>query len=143
MGKFVLWSGPTNVKEYPEEDTQSFLAGDLLKFDASSGEIEIASNGDDVAGVAIDGASGVTGTQIKMHVVTPLQVWSVETTGTPAVADVSEKFDVATFTAGNMVVDVGSGGSDLIIDDLDPRDTAASGSRVLVHFVSASCSMWE
>ncbi|MHC4639942.1 MAG: hypothetical protein ACYTBV_21000 [Planctomycetota bacterium] len=78
MGKFELWSGPPHVKSYPEESNQSYEAGDLVIFDA--GTIEIATNGSDVAGVAIDPASGTADTEVKIHVVTPEQVWSVEST---------------------------------------------------------------
>jgi hypothetical protein len=51
-------------------------------------------------------------------------------------------YDIASFSAGGMVVDVGSGGTDVILYDLDPRDTAASGSRVLVKFVPGSADLW-
>lgn len=142
MGKFVLWSGPTHVREGPEETSQSFLAGDLVILDSSTAEVKIATTGADVMGVAIDKASTVDDTVLKYHMVTPEQVWSVESTGTPAATMIGIGYVIASFSAGGMVADVGNTGSDIVIDALDPRDTAASGSRVLVRFQPASCDGW-
>ena len=143
MGKFELWSGPPRVKDGPEEASQTFLPGDLLKHDGTSGEMEIATDGSDVAGVAIDKYSGTAGTAVKYHQVTPEQVWSITASGTPAATMVGSPFDIASFTAGNNhVVNVASSGTDVILEDLDPRDTPASGSRVLVRFVPSSCDEW-
>ena len=142
MGKFELWSGPPHVTSGPEEATQSFSPGDLLIHD-TSGEVEIATDGQDVAGVAIDKATTTTGSDIKYHIITPEQVWSIETSGTPAASMVGKPFDIANFTAGNKhVVNVASAGTDGVVIALDPRDTAASGSRVLFKFAPASCNMW-
>lgn len=140
MGKFELWSGPSNVKSYPEESGQSYLAGDLVIFDG--GTVKIATDGTDVMGVAIDKASATADTERKVHVITPEQIWSVESTGTPDATMIGDAYDVANFTAGLMVVNVGTGGTDVVLWDLDPRDVPASGSRVLVKFVPGSCDMW-
>ena len=141
MGIFELWSGPSNIKEFPEEASQSFAKGDLVILD-STGEVEIATNGADVYGVAAEDASTTTGTMIKVHVVTPTQVWSIESAGTPAASHVGLPFDVENFTTGLTTVDLSSAGTDLVIQSLDPRDTAASGTRVLVSFVPDSCDSW-
>ena len=140
MGKFELWSGPPNVKSYPEAASQSFSAGDLVIL--SSGSVAIATDGQDVAGVALQNASTTTGTEIKVSVITPQQVWSVESTGTPAATMEGSQYDIASFSAGAMVVSVTAGGTDVTLQQLDPRDVAASGSRVLVRFNPGSADLW-
>ena len=139
-GNLHLWSGKPNIRGYPEGgSTQTFQTGDLVFF--SSGSVIIATDGDDVVGVAADDATGTTGSPIRVSVVTPEQVWSVRTTGaTPAVASHQGLiYDFSDFTAGAMLLNLGSSGTDIVLVDLDPRDVPASGTRVLVRFSYDSC----
>jgi hypothetical protein len=139
MGKLKLWSGNPNIREYPEGASQTFAEGDLVFF--SSGSVVIATDGDDVVGVAAAAASGTTGAMVPIQVVTPEQVWSVYTAGaTPAVAThQGNDYDFSVFTTALQVITLGSAGTDVIIQALDPRDTPATGTRVLVRFNPDSC----
>ena len=142
MGKLKLWDGPPNIRSFKEGATQTFNEGDLVFF--SSGSVIMATDGDDVVGVAAKDATGTTGSDIPVYVVTPEQTWSVFTSGTPARAThVGNDYDFASFSAGGMVLNLGSAGTDAIVQELDPRDTPASGTRVLVKFNPASCWMWN
>ena len=140
MSKLELWSGDPNIREYPEGgSTQTFVEGDLVFF--SSGSVIIATNGEDVVGVAASNASGTTGDPVNVQVVTPEQVWSVTTVGaTPAQAThVGGLYSFEVFTAALVTLSLASSGADVIVVGLDPRDTPAAGSRVLVRFTAASC----
>jgi len=138
--KFRLWSGPPHLKKFKEGATQTFKEGDPVKL--SSGLIVIATDGADIIGIAAKKASGTTNADAFVYVVTPEQVWSAYTSGTPATAThVGNGYDLASFTAGNnTVVSLSTTTSkEVIIQALDPRDTPASGTRVLVRFNYASC----
>ena len=140
--KIRLWSGPPNLKKFKEGATQTFKEGDPVK--VSSGLIVIATDGNDLAGIAAQKASGTTNADAFVYVITPEQVWSVFCTGTPATAShVGNGYDFAGFTAGNnttlsLATTINK---DAIVQALDPRDTAASGTRVLVRFNYASADM--
>jgi len=142
MGKIKLWQGPPNIHMVYEGASQSFYEGDLLKM--SGGYAVLATDGNDAWGVAARAGHNTTAAgayQIPVYVITPEQVWSVFTTGTPARAThVGNARDFTGFTAGNVItLSLGtSTNSDAIIQELDPRDTPASGSRVLVRFNYAS-----
>lgn len=140
--KIRLWSGPPNLKKFKEGATQTYYEGDLVKL--SSGLIVIATDGNDVCGVAAKKASGTTNADAFVYVITPEQVWSVYTSGTPATAThVGNGYDFASFTAGNYnVLSLSTTtNKDALVQALDPRDTAASGTRVLVRFNYASADM--
>jgi methionine aminopeptidase len=140
--KIRLWSGPPNTKKFKEGATQTFKEGDLVKL--SAGLIVIATDGNDVCGVAAKKASGTTNADAFVYVITPEQVWSVFCTGTPATAThVGNGYDFAGFTAGNYATLslATTTNKDAIVQGLDPRDTPASGTRVLVRFNYASADM--
>jgi hypothetical protein len=130
------------LKKFKEGATQTFKEGDLVKI--SSGLIVIATDGNDVAGVAAKKASGTTNADAFVYVITPEQVWAVYTSGTPATAThVGNPYDFAGFTAENNVYLNFSDttNDDAIVVGLDPRDTPASGTRVLVIFNYASSDL--
>jgi hypothetical protein len=140
--RFRLWSGPPHLKKFKEGGTQTFKEGDPVKL--SSGVIVIATDGNDITGIAAKKASGTSAADCYVYVVTPEQVWSASTSGTPATAThVGNGYDLASFTAGNnTVVSLSTTtNKDVICVGLDPRDTAASGSRILVRFNYASCDL--
>jgi len=142
MGKFRLWSGPTNVRSYPEAASETFKEGDPVFF--SSGSVTIATDGDDIVGIAAMDATGTTGSDIRVHEITPEQIWSIHSSGaTPAKAThVGNDYDFSVSTTATTLA-LGSAGTDAIIVNLDPRDTPASGSRVLVRFHPDSCWNWN
>lgn len=140
--KFRLWSGPPHLKKFLEGATQTFKEGDPVVL--SSGRIVIATDGNDIAGIAAKAASGTTGADCFVYVVTPEQIWSAFTSGTPAATThVGNGYDLASFTAGNnTVVSLSTTtNKDVIVQALDPRDTPASGTRVLVRFNYASSDL--
>jgi hypothetical protein len=141
--KFRLWSGPPHLQKFKEGgSTQTFKEGDPVKH--SSGVVVIATDGNDITGIAAGKATGTSGSDCYVYVVTPEQVWSAYTSGTPATSThVGNGYDLANFTAGNnTVVSLATTtNKDVICCGLDPRDTAASGTRILVRFNYASSDL--
>ena len=140
--KIRLWSGPPHLKRFKEGATQTFKEGDPVKI--SAGLIVIATDGNDLAGIAAKGASGTPNADAFVYVITPEQVWSVFCTGTPATAShVGNGYDLANFTAGNNTTLslATTTNKDVLVEALDPRDTPASGTRVLVRFNYASSDL--
>jgi len=141
--KLKLWSGPANIHRFYEGASQTFLEGDLVII--SGGYIVIATDGADAWGVAAKSGSNTTAgaVSIPVYVITPEQVWSAFATGaTPARAThVGNPYDLSGFTAGNNIRAnlADTTNDDYIVQELDPRDTPASGSRVLIRFNASSC----
>lgn len=141
--KIRLWSGPPHLQKFKEGgSTQTFKEGDPVKI--SSGVVVIATDGNDFAGIAAKKATGTSGADCFVYVITPEQVWSVYCTGTPASAThIGNAYDLAGFTAGNNTTLslATTTNKDAIVQALDPRDTPASGTRVLVRFNYASSDL--
>jgi hypothetical protein len=135
---FRYLSGPFEIREYPEDETSgSFVAGDLVKL--SSGEVVLATVGL-IFGVALKSATGTSATAIPVMIVRPDQEWVCAADTTTAATMEGAYYDV-NFTAGSQGADLGSQTQpDIVIQKLDPRDGAhtGSGGRVIVRFMPSS-----
>ena len=139
---FRPYPGPdaTKIVHLPEEASQTFVAGDLVIHDGSSGEVEIATDDDDVYGIALRDASGTTGTMIPVYVITPGDRFIAEASATTSEANKGINYALV-MTGGSMAVNPGSTSSPaFIIDELDPRDgpTTGAGGRVIGRFFYTS-----
>jgi hypothetical protein len=115
--------------------SQSFVEGDLVKY--SSGQAVIATDGTVNIGVAAQSASGTQATELAIYEINPEQIWSVyaDSATTPAVGThVGGDYDFASFTTNTTYLNLTAAGTDAIVVGLDPRDTPAAGTRVLVRF---------
>lgn len=136
---FRLIAGKPNIVWLPEDETSgSFTAGDLVKL--SSGEVTIASDDADIFGVALKTYSGTAGTSTPVSVVTPEQIWCAEADTTTATSMVGGPYG-CNLTAGSAAVDLGAGTAGIVIQKVDPRDgaTTGSGGRLWVRFAYDTC----
>ena len=136
-----VWAGEGTyqVKSYPEAASQSFKAGDLVIL--SSGSVAIATSDDDVWGVALQDASGTTGTSIPVQVIFPDTVFLAQATDATAETNKGTAYALD-LTSGSMGVNTGSTTTPaFVIDRLDPRDgpETSAGGRVFGRFVYTSC----
>ena len=133
------------IFDYPEEASQTFLKKQPVVFDASSGEIEVATDTGIAAGMSLEAASGTAGTMILVQLFTYDQFWSgnVSTAGAArvsAVTDIGRSFDwlassVTGQTAKTVFDDAGTAQFDCYA--LDPRDVVGDTSGRLLVRVAA------
>jgi hypothetical protein len=137
---FRAYPGPDSKKivHLPEAGTQSFVVGDLVIF--SSGSIAVATDDDDLFGIALTAASGTTGTMIPVYVITPGDKFIAEASATIAETNKGVAYALV-MTSGSMAVNPGSTTSPAFyIERLDPRDgpTTGAGGRVIGRFYYTS-----
>lgn len=141
MAQFQLIEGPAAIRKLGEGgSTQTFKCGDPLII--SSGQLIIATSGADVWGIAQQDASGTQATILEYYLALPGQIWSisVDAATTPALTShVGARYDL-TISAGATVLNIAGGAGDgWMVVDLDDRDVAAAGTRVLVTPYYSTC----
>lgn len=137
---FRPYPGPVadRISVLPEAATQTFKTGDLVII--SSGKIAVATDDDDVFGVALHDASGTTNTDTFVYVIHPGDKFIAEASDTTAVTNQGVAYALV-MTSGSMAVNPGSTSTAAFyIDSLDPRDgaTTGAGGRVIGRFVYTS-----
>lgn len=131
-----LVSGPTDIREYPADETHgSFLAGDLVAL--SAGELILKATTTAILGVALKDYTA-SGTVIPVSIARTDQTWVAEadTTTTTAMCGVGYGIND---TAGTQAIDLGDTSDiEVFCIKLDPRDgaTTGSGGRMHVRFVN-------
>lgn len=131
-----LLDGPTDVREYPADETHgSFLAGDLVSL--SAGELILKAATTAILGVAMKDYTG-SGSSIPVQLVRTDQTWVAEadTTTTTAMCGVGYGIND---TAGAQSIDLGDTSDiEVVCIKIDPRDgaTTGSGGRMHVRFVN-------
>ena len=118
--------------------TQTFKRGDLVIF--SSGTVAVATDDDDVFGVAMNDASGTANTDTEVYVIQPGDKFIAEASTTTAVSNQGVAYALV-MTSGSMAVNPGSTTTAAFyIDALDPRDgpTTGAGGRVIGRFIYTS-----
>jgi hypothetical protein len=137
---FQPYPGPIadRISWLPEAATQTFVVGDLVII--SSGKVAVASDDDDVFGIAMKAATGTTNTSIPVYVIHASDKFIAEASDTTAVSNQGVAYALV-MTSGSMAVNTGSTSSAAFyIDHLDPRDgaTTGAGGRVIGRFVYTS-----
>jgi hypothetical protein len=137
---FRPYPGPIadRISILPEAATQTFVQGDLVII--SSGKVAVATDDDDVFGVALHDASGTTDTDVHVYVIQPGDKFIAEASTTTAVTNQGVAYALVV-TSGSMAVNPGSTTSPAFyIDSLDPRDgaTTGAGGRVIGRFIYSS-----
>lgn len=140
MGFQLRKGSPEIVPRLEHATDGSFEVGDPLK--VTSGKVQIATAGADVYGIAMTAASGTEDTEISVALLTPNQTWSISVDGatTPAEATHVGNHYALTIVAGATLLNVAGGAAaGFVVEELDTRDTAADGSRVVVRAEYATC----
>jgi hypothetical protein len=137
---FRPYPGPIadRIVHLPEAATQTFDQGDLVII--SSGKVAVATDDDDVFGVAMRDASGTTDTMIPVYVIHASDKFLAEASTTTAQTNVGVAYALV-MTSGSMAVNPGSTTTPAFyIEKLDPRDgaTTGAGGRVIGRFVYTS-----
>ena len=134
----VEWICGVNPIVVPAEEgsTQSYKAGDLVKW--SSGQLVIATAGA-IDGIARRDASGTQHTVCEVELINLDSVYSVrnnsDATSIALVGDITD----FTFTAGAHTVDEDSATTDAVIVALDPRDVeGTAGGRLYIKFLAGA-----
>jgi len=125
---FRPYPGPKadRITVLPEAATQSFKTGDLVIIDG--GKVKVATDDENVFGVAMNDASGTTDTDVSVYVIYPGDKFIAESGAATAVANQGVAYDID-MTSGSMSVTTGTTASAVFyIDCLDPRDGATSSS---------------
>jgi len=108
----------------------------------TSGRLVIATSGADVWAIAQANATGTADTRCPIEIVLPGQVWSinVDAATTPLhTSHVGLRYNL-TVATGATVLNVAGGAADgWMVLDLDTRDVAAAGTRVLVTPFYSTC----
>ena len=136
-----LISGPTEIREYPADETHgSFLAGDLVSL--SAGELILKAATTAIVGVAMKDY-GASATIIPVSIINTDQVWVAEadTTTTTAMCGVGYGIND---TAGAQSIDLGDTSDiEVVCIKIDPRDgaTTGSGGRMHVRFVNNALAL--
>ena len=138
---FAWLDGPVDKRSAPEAASQSFKKGDLIYLVA--GAVTIIAADSKIAGVALQDASGVTGTIIMFHAIHPDQLWIAQLDTTTAQAYEGEDYGLNYGTAGSMAVDIGDTSTvAVVINQLDPAQAVGKdGGKVILRFKAAVCQM--
>jgi len=141
--------GKTNIRAYPEKNSQAFEAGDLVML--SSGQValwtgtDIAAAG--VAGVACaDGANNTANANTPIYVITPTQEWRAfpATTKKPTSFTVGVDFKVAQASAGAGYVGTAAGAGAVVVSvKAKGEDGATAGDPMIIRFSNAGCQLLE
>jgi hypothetical protein len=118
--------------------TQTFKAGDLVIF--TGGSVAVATDDDDVEGIAMAPASGTTGTMLPIYIIGISDKFIAEASATTAETNKGVAYALV-MTSGSMAVNPGSTTSAAFyIEKLDPRDgpTTGAGGRVIGRFIYTS-----
>lgn len=133
-----LIDGPTDIREYPADETHgSFLAGDLVAL--SSGELILKASTQNVLGVAMKDYTA-SGTVIPVMIIRTDQTWSCEANTTTTTAMCGVGYGI-TNTAGAQCIDLSdTTNPEVVCIKIDPRDgaTTGSGGRMHVRFTQAT-----
>jgi hypothetical protein len=139
---FRLYDGPQNIQWFPEDQTSGyFAAGNVVIL--SSGEVTIATDDDDIWGVALKGYTGTTGTMIPVSVITPDQRWLAYATSTTATTIIGTSYAL-TLTYGSQGVNTASTTTpafmveDILKSDKTAGATTGAGGWVIGRFVYTS-----
>lgn len=135
---FRQYTGTFNIVHLPEASSQSFVDGDAVII--SSGSIAVATDDDDIYGIAQMDASGTTGTMIPVIPLNPSQLWLCQSSATTAESNKGVGYALVV-TSGSMAVNPGSTATPAFyIHKLDPRDGAhtGAGGRVIGAFYYTS-----
>ena len=137
---FRPYPGPdaTKIVHLPEGTSASFQAGDLVIF--TSGKLQVATDDDDVFGIALKTYTGTADTSIPVYVITPGDRFIAETSATQAQTNCGVAYALV-MTTGSMAVNPGSTTTAAFyIDQLDPRDgpVTGAGGHVIGRFVYGS-----
>lgn len=137
---FVWLDGPVDVREAPEAASQSFVKGDLVYL--VGGALTVIANDQKIAGVALQNASGTTGTILKFHAIHPDQLWIAQSDTTTAQAHEGEDYGLNT-ASGNMSVDIGDTSTvAVVVNQVDPAQAVGtSGGKYILRFKAAVCQM--
>ena len=137
---FRPYPGPIadRIVHLPEAATQTSDQGDLVII--SSGKVAVATDDDDVFGIAMRDASGTTDTMIPVYVIHASDKFIAEASTTTAETNKGVAYALV-MTSGSMAVNPGSTTTAAFyIEKLDPRDgpTTGAGGRVIGRFVYTS-----
>ena len=122
----------------PEGASASFQVGDLVIF--TSGSVQVATDDDDVEGIALLASSGTTGTSIPVYIIGVSDKFIAEASATTAETNKGVAYALV-MTTGSMAVNPGSTTTPAFyIEKLDPRDgpTTGAGGRVIGRFIYTS-----
>ena len=147
--RFELMKGKTNIRAYPERNSQAFEAGDLVKL--SSGQVALWTGTDigaaGVAGVALaDGANDTANSDTPIMVITPTQEWRAfpATTKKPTTAfSVGVDYKVAQSAAGAGVMGAAGAGAVVVSVKAKGEDGATAGDPMIIRFSNAGCQLLE
>jgi hypothetical protein len=141
MAGVARLTGRPNVNLYKQHtggSTTSWKAGDLVKLDATAGDLLIATAGH-IQGMALAGSPGDVTTDCPVDVFTSDDSSFCVKYGTTTAATLPGKNCDVTFTTGAITVVDGGGTGDFIIEKVDGRDTVGtSGGRVVGRFLETS-----
>lgn len=122
----------------PEGSGASFKTGDLVIL--TSGKVQVATDDDDVFGVALKDSSGTVDTDTPVYVIHASDKFLAEASATTAITNQGVAYALV-MTTGSMAVNPGSTTTAAFyIDKLDPRDgaTTGAGGRVIGRFIYTS-----
>ena len=148
--RFELFTGPTNIEQHPEANSQSFLRGDLVYL--SSSQVTVC-NGTGI------GASGIYGVAMKnavnnsvnamtpVSVISPDQIWrcfptSTITPSTDLSIGVDYQIKQTAVGAGELT---DSAGTDAVVRSWLYKNStgATAGDPVYISFDSTACQASE
>jgi len=137
---FRPYPGPdaTKIVYLPEVVSATFKQGDPVVI--SGGYVTIATDDDDIFGIAMCDYTGTTGADTPVYVITPGDRFIAEATSTTVSTNVGVAYAL-TISAGASGVNTASTTTPAFyIDELDPRDgaTTGAGGRVIGRFVYGS-----
>ena len=132
---FVPYSGNFPVIALPENGS-TFVAGDLCYF--ASGYVGVATSYATIGFVALQAATGVSGTLLPFIPILPEQRWLAQASATTTLTN-QGIYGPLTYTSGSMSVTPetsDTSNKEFMIEQLDPRDGAytGAGGRVIGRF---------
>jgi hypothetical protein len=137
---FKPFPGPDSKKivHLPEGSGATFACGDLVIF--TSGYIQIATDDDDIFGIAMRASSGTIETDIPVYVITPGDKFIAETSATVAETNKGVAYALVMTTGSQAVNPSSTTTPAFYIERLDPRDgpTTGAGGRVIGRFYYTS-----
>ena len=141
--RFELYRGKPNVVAHPEKNSQSFLAGDLIKI--SSGQVALWTGTDigaaGVFGVACkNGVNDTNNSDTPVMVITPTQEWrAFPATSVAPTASFSVGVDYKVAQASAGAGYIGAAGVGCVIAKIKAKnqDGTTAGDPMIIRFSNA------
>jgi len=116
------------VMAFPEDASQTFVKGDLVVLDATTGELkECGADPAKILGIALDDATGVTGSSINVQVIRPGDQFKATFENAFVIADRFGKFEISTTAAGRWRIDDASTANNSRVILLNSLEYSADG----------------